>query len=392
MSTTSIPTIDLSLASSAATRPKLLADLRHALFEVGFLYLSNHGISPPVIQDLVGALPRLFALPDHVKRSVALVNSPHFLGYSGFGSEVTARVRDQREQFEFANELPDRYGLAVSRHGGDGGEALPLYIRLQGPNQWLLLEDDSERQTVPKFRDIVERYIAAMQALAMRFLELANEALYLPPGSLERFTGPQDRIKLVHYRPTSTSTSTSTEESLSSTPCSSSNTQGVGPHKDSSGWMTFLLQASSPSIPGLQVLSKDGLWLDAPPVPDTLVVNMGQAFEVATNGVCKATTHRVLLPPGNYDRYSVPFFQGVRPDLTKPELRSLWEYFDAEEKWWTTLGGSRESDEGSQIDSPFLRGKYDTWGEAQLRTKIRSHRDVGERWYADVFEKYVNDD
>ncbi|KIW29370.1 uncharacterized protein PV07_05188 [Cladophialophora immunda] len=384
----SIPTIDLRMADDGdpTTRAQLLHDLRHALFEVGFLYLSNHGIRESTVQDLVEALPRLFALPDHVKESVALVNSPHFLGYSKFGSEITARVRDQREQFEFANELPDRYGLAVSQLGASVSSsssppppALPLYTRLQGPNQWF---GQSEEAAVPRFREIVEAYVAALQDLAMRFLELVTEALDLPAHSLERFTGPQDRIKLVHYRPSPTTPSSSSPADPPSS------TQGVGPHKDSSGWMTFLLQASDPSIPGLQVLSKDGLWLDAPPVPGTLVVNMGQAFEAATNGICKATTHRVLLPPGDYDRYSVPFFQGVRPDLTKPDLRSLWDHFAAAERWTT----GRESAEGRGIDSPFLRGRYDTWGEAQLRTKIRSHRDVGARWYTDVFDKYVNDD
>ncbi|KAH0840477.1 putative hyoscyamine 6-dioxygenase [Fonsecaea pedrosoi] len=366
----SIPTIDLRKAGDPTTRPELLQDLRHALFEVGFLYLSGHGIRESIVQDLVDALPRLFALPDAVKDSVALVNSPHFLGYSKFGSEVTARVKDQREQFEFANELPDRYSVVSPQ---------PLYIRLQGPNQW---PDESANDTVPRFREIVELYIAAMHDLALRFLELVTEALDLPPHSLEPFTGPQDRLKLVHYRPTSSPSADATTESLSAT-------QGVGPHKDSSGWMTFLLQASDPSIPGLQVLSKDGEWLDAPPVPGTLVVNMGQAFEVVTNGICKATTHRVLLPPGDYDRYSVPFFQGVRPDLSKSDLKALWDHFAAAE---TFAAGGKESAEGQQIDSPFLRGRYDSWGEAQLRTKIRSHRDVGARWYADVFDKYVNDD
>jgi len=123
-----------------------------------------------------------------------------------------------------------------------------------------------------------------------------------------------------------------------------------------------------------------------PPVPGTPVVNVGHAFDVVTNKVCKATTHRVLLPPGDYDRYSVPFSQGVRPDLTKGDLQNLWEHF-SKDKWST-----RESEEGQRMDSPFLRGKYKTWGAAQLRTKIRSHRDIGLRHYADVFDKYVNDD
>lgn len=353
-----IPTIDLSEGHSLSTRGQLLQQLRHALLEVGFLYLSNHGIKPNIISDLVDILPAVFALPADVKADVALLKSPHFLGFSKFGSETTANIQDQREQFELANELPDVYEEV--KNG-------PLYLRLQGPNQW------PQHHAIREFRRIVERYISSMQDLAHGFLALVEESLDLTHGLLNTFTGPQDRLKLVHYRPANNTTL-------------DAQSQGVGPHKDSSGWMTFLLQASHPSIKGLQVLSKEGKWLNVPPIPGTLVVNMGQAFEVVTNGVCKATTHRVLLPPGDYDRYSVPFFQGVRPDLTKDDLKALWEYFD-QERWQT-----RESVEGQLVDSPFLRGGYETWGEAQLRTKIRSHRDVGRKHYADVYEKYVCDD
>ena len=206
--------------------------------------------------------------------------------------------------------------------------------------------------------------------LGERFLLLVAEALSLPPKAFFPFLSDQHRLKLVHYPGLSPSSSS----------------QGVGPHKDSSGWWTFLLQASPPEIKGLQVLNKDGDWIDVPAAPGTFVVNIGQAFEVVTNGVCKATTHRVLMT-GSQDRYSVPFFQGVRRGLTKREaLETLKDHFSNGDEQ------GRESEEGGKIDSAFLSGKYDTWGESQLRTKIRSHRDVGRRFYADVFEKYVNDD
>ena len=64
-----------------------------------------------------------------------------------------------------------------------------------------------------------------------------------------------------------------------------------------------------------------------PAKPGTLVVNIGQAFEVVTDGVCKATTHRVLLSGGSRERYSVPFFQGVRRSLTKYEAQVLRPHF-----------------------------------------------------------------
>ena len=129
-------------------------------------------------------------------------------------------------------------------------------------------------------------------------------------------------------------------------------------------------------------------------VPGTFVVNIGQAFEVVTRGVCKATTHRVLAS-GSQARFSVPFFQGVRRDLTKAEaVGTLADHFADISSFGVSSDEEKEkeSSEGSRIDSAFLRGKYDTWGESQLRTKIRSHRENGKKFYDDLFEKYINDD
>lgn len=121
---TSIPIIDLGKAKDPETRPELLRELRDVLTNVGFLYVSNHGVASAAIQDLIDALPRLFNLSAEEKTEVALVNSPHFLGYSGTGAEKTAGKVDQREQFEYATELPDEWK-----------EGKPLYERLKGPNQ-----------------------------------------------------------------------------------------------------------------------------------------------------------------------------------------------------------------------------------------------------------------
>ncbi|KAI0449959.1 2OG-Fe(II) oxygenase superfamily protein [Xylaria acuta] len=344
----SIPTIDLSLANDLDRLPQFLKDLRHALVDVGFLYVSNHRVSSAVIDDLVSALPDLFSLEEGAKRAVALENSPHFLGYSGVGSENTGGRIDLREQFEFATEL-----TATWREG------LPLYERLRGPNQW--------PNNDVRLRAVVGRYISELTQLGERFLDLVAQALSLPSGTFQPFLSDQHRLKLVHY-PESSSTSSG---------------QGVGPHKDSSGWWTFLLQASPPEVKGLQVLNKAGSWVDVPVVPGTFVVNIGQAFEVVTGGVCKATTHRVL--SGQCERFSVPFFQGVRRDLTKAEAVGALK---------AQFAGmiSDESAEGSRIDSAFLRGKYDTWGESQLRTKVRSHRENGQKFYGEVYEQYINDD
>lgn len=119
-----IPIIDLSQADDESTKPDLLSSLRYALTEVGFLYVSNHDVPTTVVDGLVKILPTLFELEDKIKKSIALENSPHFLGYSDVGSENTGGKVDRREQFEFATELTAIW------HSG-----LPLYERLRGPNQ-----------------------------------------------------------------------------------------------------------------------------------------------------------------------------------------------------------------------------------------------------------------
>jgi isopenicillin N synthase-like dioxygenase len=213
----------------------------------------------------------------------------------------------------------------------------------------------------------VETYLAEVTDLSSRFIDLVGDALNLQPQRLHSYLSPQHRLKLVHY-----AGSTGTERDLQ--------LQGVGPHKDSSGWWTFLLQASPPPIGGLQVLNRSNQWIDVPSIPGTFVVNIGQAFEAISGGLCPATIHRVL--SGAEPRYSVPFFQGVRGDLTKQEFTDLWQ--DLRGKGVSTA----EVAEG--IDSAFLRGDINTWGEWQLKTKIKSHPDAGKRFYGEVFEKYTD--
>lgn len=336
---TQIPVIDIS-----SPTPQTLSNLRTALAEIGFLYISNHSVPTSTITSLINILPELFSLPPEAKQEIALENSPHFLGYSAAGTETTAGKADLREQVELATEL---------ERAPDGA---PLYDGLRGPNQW--------PSGLPELKGVVTRYIEELTLLGERFLRLVAQALDLPEEIFFSYLSDQHRLKLVHY------------------PASTTSSQGVGPHKDSSGWWTFLLQAS-PQVNGLQVLNKSGSWIDVPAIPDTFVVNIGQAFEVVTNGVCKATTHRVLSSPK--ERFSVPFFQGVRRDLTRREaMTSLKEHF---ERW----GTGEEAGEAGRVDNPFVRGLYDTWGETQLRTKVRSHREIGRRFYGEVYERYIED-
>lgn len=84
--------------------------------------------------------------------------------------------------------------------------------------------------------------------------------------------------------------------------------QGLGPHKYSSGCLTFLYPVGSAR--GLEVLDKSESCIPADLIAGTFVVNFGNAFEAVTEGAVRATIHRVQAPTQK-DRYSIPFFMGL---------------------------------------------------------------------------------
>lgn len=166
--------------------------------------------------------------------------------------------------------------------------------------------------------------------------------------------------------------------------------QGVGPHKDSM-FTSYLLQATNHK--GLQVQNLQGEWIDCPPIDGTLVVAIGQAMEALTQGVCMSTTHRVLSPaPGSGARFSVPFFQGVSLDAEFDELNDIDngggvgrvpEHIRDMRKKVVERNGGRLDD----VEFTFKGGVAKTLGEATLRNRVKSHPDVGERWYPDILKE-----
>ena len=121
---TSIPILNYALLSSANTRATFIEQLRHALIDVGFLYLEHPPVSDALIDQVIAYLPRVFDLPQERKDALRMANSPHFLGYSRLGVERTKGGADQREQIDIATPFECEW------KDGD-----PEYLRLWGPSQ-----------------------------------------------------------------------------------------------------------------------------------------------------------------------------------------------------------------------------------------------------------------
>jgi isopenicillin N synthase-like dioxygenase len=95
MSFSSIPVLDLSRSRDPATKPAFLADLRRALLEVGFLYISNTGVDPKLVQAVIDQAHAFFTLPQEKKLEVQMVREKSFLGWSFAcrGSRSLLRLR-----------------------------------------------------------------------------------------------------------------------------------------------------------------------------------------------------------------------------------------------------------------------------------------------------------
>ncbi|TFY65263.1 hypothetical protein EVJ58_g2093 [Rhodofomes roseus] len=262
----SVPILDWSLTTSPDRKPEFLAQLRHALINVGFLYLSNPPVARADIDAVVDYAPRLFDLPQAAKDKLLMANSEHFLGYSKLGAEITKGRTDQREQYDFATPYEARW---------KPGE--PEYLRLWGPSQW------PDEELLPGFKETFLRYLAQVEKLSYEFIGLLAEAFGLPKEIMKGFYEPRRA--------------------------------DAAPREGRQ-----LLQASP--HPGLQVQNLSGAWIDAPPIPGTFVVNIGKALETVTQGLANATSHRVLSPPkGSTPRYSIPFFQNIAQRITVKDIK-----------------------------------------------------------------------
>lgn len=71
-------------------------------------------------------------------------------------------------------------------------------------------------------------------------------------------------------------------------------------------FITLLVAASAP---GLQVQDVKGKWYDVPHEENSIVVNIGDMLQLASNGFYKSTSHRVVNPDNSKsDRISMPLF------------------------------------------------------------------------------------
>ena len=126
-------------------------------------------------------------------------------------------------------------------------------------------------------------FLDEMASLSERLMELLALSLDFPRDRF-REDEPNVQMKIARYPPAPD------VEDAGSNPIDGVGTFGVGAHTDS-GYLSLLLRTTAG---GLQVKNGAGEWIDAPPKPDTVVVNLGEMVQLCTGGYYLATPHRVV--------------------------------------------------------------------------------------------------
>jgi isopenicillin N synthase-like dioxygenase len=334
MSLDSLPILDMSALDKGADVADAFRDrLRDVMHDVGFFYLTGHGVPQDLTDDILNISRRFFELPDEQKLAIENVNSPQFRGYTRTGKELTNGDIDWREQID----------IGVDRPVVGEGEGVAPYWRLEGPNLW--------PEALPSMRDIVTEWNDRLSEVSLRLLRAIAQSLGAPADSFDAAFAdrPYALIKIVRYPGES----------------NPEPKQGVGAHRDG-GVITLLLV--EPEKGGLQV-EHDGAWIDAPSIPGTFVVNIGEMLELATDGYLRATLHRVISPIVGTDRISIPFFFNPTLDARMPALE-LDQRFRSEKRGLTA----------DPTNSPIL----ETYGDNVLRYRLRAHPNVAAVHHSDL--------
>ncbi|HEY2257573.1 MAG TPA: 2-oxoglutarate and iron-dependent oxygenase domain-containing protein [Variovorax sp.] len=268
-----LPVIDVrALGAGAAERAEVAAQIGQACRAHGFFYATGHGVPAALTQRLEALSREFFALPEDVKMRWRMeLGGRAWRGYFPLGGELTSGRPDWKEGLYLGTELEDAHPLVQAR--------TPVHGRNLFPD-------------IEGFRQAILDYMAATTQLGHRLLEGIALSLGLEAGYFhDRYTAdPLILLRIFNY-PTQP------------LPEGSSVEWGVGEHTDY-GLLTILWQDG---IGGLQVRTAAG-WVEAVPVPDAFVINIGDMLDRMTGGRYRSTPHRVLRNTSGRDRLSFPLF------------------------------------------------------------------------------------
>jgi len=263
-----VPAIDFS-SYDEDQRDSMVAigdKLDSALSEIGFMSISNLGISTELLDQVFAASRAFFKGDASVKAASAYASAAENFGYQGLCEEHLDpdKPADLKETFTMRNLL---------QHPVDD-------------NRW----------PSPEFRDLMISFYQACLVGAYKVQRVMASTLDLDPNYfVQHHSGENVSLRLLYY-PASGVDQIAPDQ------------LGAGAHTDY-GLLTLLFQDD---VGGLEVLDMENQWQAVDYVESAIVVNSGDLLERWTNGQYRSTLHRVKPKIGHRERFSIVMF--VDPD------------------------------------------------------------------------------
>ncbi|KAF2285428.1 hypothetical protein GH714_004332 [Hevea brasiliensis] len=235
------PVIDLGgVDQDLALRKEIVDKVRNASETWGFFEVVNHGIPVSLLEDMKDGARRFYEQDTELKKEFYTRDLTKKVVYNTNFDLYSSRSANWRDTISFR-----------------------------------MAPDPCKPEDLPAAcRDIVIQYSKEVQKLGNLLFQLLSEALRLNPNHLKDMDCDEGLVILCHYYPACP------QPEL---------TMGTSKHADSD-FLTVLLQDH---IGGLQVLHQNQ-WIDVPPTPGALVVNIGDLLQLISNDKFVSVEHRVL--------------------------------------------------------------------------------------------------
>ena len=267
-----IPIIDINgLVGSVGDLRAIASAIASACRQWGFFYIINHGVNEKLQADLEQQSREFFAQDLQTKLEIDMVRGGRaWRGYFPVGRELTSGIPDRKEGIYFGAELDAEHPLVQSGAPLHGANLFPA--------------------SPPGFKQTVLDYMAAMTHLGHRLMQGIALSLGLEKSYFaEHYTAdPLTLFRIFNYP--------------ASPPGQNEEDWGVGEHTDY-GLLTILRQDNSG---GLQI-KVGSRWIDAPPIANSFICNIGDMLDRLTGGFYLSTPHRVRNIAAK-DRLSFAFF------------------------------------------------------------------------------------
>lgn len=303
-----VPAINISrsFSSNIIDRKVVASEIRDACTTSGFFHITGHGVPEDARKAILDAAKRFTKdLPRSKKEPLHVKNSQYFRGWEpadftyvnpGDWSADDA-APETKEGFNWA------YEAGLDPTGGDG-QYRELDGKVVNGNVWPAEED------LPGFYDDVKEYYGHVLQLARHLFRLFALSLDLEENYFDSMcTHPGGIARLLYYPPS--------RDPQPLDPTGKDKEIGLGAHSDYECFTILLCSTAS----GLEILSPENVWVPAPAVEGSFIINVADFLMRWTNGVYRSTVHRVVNRTSE-ERYSVPFFFSVNYDQIVETLPS----------------------------------------------------------------------